>query len=84
MMKKDVKKSSLKSKLKLLIVTGLAIAAISTITIGISGIVLKFILFTIYGTTMFFNVLENSYKGLVIFRNTRAKQITFCKVTETG
>ena len=31
MMKKDVKKSSLKSKLKLLIVTGLAIAAISTI-----------------------------------------------------
>ena len=38
MMKKDVKKSSLKSKLKLLIVTGLAIAAISTITIGISGI----------------------------------------------
>ena len=47
-------------------------------------IVLKFILFTIYGTTMFFNVLENSYKGLVIFRNTRAKQITFCKVTETG
>lgn len=37
-MKKDVKKSSLKSKLKLLIVTGLAIAAISTITIGISGI----------------------------------------------
>ena len=71
-MKKDVKKSSLKSKLKLLIVTGLA------------SIVLKFILFTIYGTTMFFNVLENSYKGLVIFRNTRAKQITFCKVTETG
>ena len=37
-MKKDVKKSSMKSKLKLLIVTGLAIAAISTITIGISGI----------------------------------------------